>query len=160
MLRSKFALKLSATVISLVLLFLLILGVKALLNPAFDRTSDPSVFSQQGFPIPVHAQILDAGMVNTFGIYPLHKAFAVFILPRSDLAAFLKEPGIKSYNPPNAKIGRERVSDAPASFGFSSEVWKAANVTQFRAYHINGQGGDILVDLDNPQFCKIYISIW
>ncbi len=159
MFRSMSVLKYFFIATSLMLLFLLALGIKALFNPAFDRTSDPSVFSQQGFLIPAHAQILDAGTINTFGIYPLHKAFAVFILPKSGLASFLKEPGIKSYNPLDAKIGREHVAEAPDSLGFSSQAWRAAETTNFRAYHIDGAGGDILVDLDNSQFCKIYISM-
>lgn len=159
MFRSMSVLKCSAFAIGLLLLSLLVLRMKALFNPEFDRTSNPSVFSQQnGSTIPAHAQILDAGMVNTFGIYPLHKAFAVFILPESDLAAFLKEPGIKSYNPPNAKIGKQSITDAPSSLGFTSEAWRPSDVTHFRVYHFNGQGGDILVDLTGTTTRKVYVE--
>ncbi|MGI4787251.1 MAG: hypothetical protein ACRYFS_00225 [Janthinobacterium lividum] len=159
MFRSMSVLKSSAIAISLGLLFLVVFGIKALFDPMFDRTSDPSVFSQQsGFPIPAQAQILDAGMVNTFGIYPLHKAFAVFILPRGDLGAFLKEPGIKSYNPPNAKLGKQSITDAPSSLGFSSKAWRPADVTQFRAYHFSGQAGNVLVDLTGTTNYKVYVE--
>lgn len=158
MFRPMSTVKYLAVAISLLLLSLLALGIKNLFNPEFDRISNPSVFSQQtGFTIPAHAQILDAGTINTFGIYPIHEAFAVFILQKSDLVSFLKEPAIKSYNPPNAKIGKQFITDAPASLGFKSEAWKAADVTQFRAYHYVGQTGNILVDLTKAPSYKVYI---
>lgn len=152
------ALKYSATVISLVLVSLLVIKTKAVFYPGFSRTSDPSVFSQQtGFTIPAHAQILDAGIINTFGIYPLHESFAVFILQKSDLPYFLKQPGIKSYNPSNARSGKQYIVDAPRSLGFRSEAWKAADATQFRVYHFSGQAGNILVDHIAAHIYKVYL---
>ena len=157
MTRSKSVFKYSVIAISLVLLSLLVIKIKAVFNPTFSQAFDPSVFSQQtGFTIPAHAQVLDAGMINTFGVYPIHESFAVFILQKSDLASFLKESGIKSYDPPDARAGKQYIVDAPKSLGFSSKAWKAADVTQYRVYHFSGQAGNILVTLTAAQTYKVY----
>ena len=100
--------------------------------------------------------MLDAGTVDTYGIYPLHKEFSVFTIDKTNLSFLRKQPDIQIYNPPNARSGKKRVVDAPNSLGFSSTEWNVANVKHFQVYHFGGQSGDVLVDLDAPKIAKVY----